>query len=48
MPRPVSRAQAGLFGALAKRGVSWARDGLRGAKLKGLPARKGSGKKGKR
>jgi hypothetical protein len=43
--KAVSRAQWRLFGALAGRGVRWAKDAQRGRKIKGLPARASGGKK---
>jgi hypothetical protein len=44
---PTSKRQARYLGVLASRGVGWAKDKLRGRKLKGLPASKGSPKKRK-
>jgi hypothetical protein len=38
--RPVSKAQARFFGVMAGKGKKWARNDLRGMKLKKLPARK--------
>lgn len=35
---PSTRRQARFMGALAGRGVGWAKDKLRGKKLKGLPS----------
>jgi hypothetical protein len=45
MPKAKSKAQFRLFGALAGKGVKWARNSQRGRKIKGLPARAGGGKK---
>ena len=48
MPRPTSRKQARFFGAnFAARGVKWAKNSLRGVKMKSLPARSKGGKKKK-
>lgn len=45
MAKAVSKAQFRLFGALAGKGVKWAKDAQRGRHIKGLPARKGSKRK---
>ena len=45
---PRSKRQARLFGVLAARGVGWAKEKLRGRKLKRLPESKGSPKKRRR
>lgn len=37
---PSTRRQARFMGALAGKGVKWAKDKLRGKKLKGLPSGK--------
>lgn len=45
-PRPVSEKQARFFGVkFAAKGVKWAKDSLRGVKIKPLPTRSKGDKK---